>query len=163
MGTQQTLHDFTLDLLSVNRTVNEFDIYVGTSAGSFVASLAANGVTPEESKHKIMFENLTPLFPKEQFKLERHREFLATALRIVMADGLAGLTMQRLADEIRPETTTHEKPELDSGEPAPRHTELRDWLAKPSRRCNKPCVSRAICSRPFSPPLSFAIGLNASS
>ncbi len=30
-----------------------------------------NDVTPEESKHKIMFENLTPLFPKEQFKLER--------------------------------------------------------------------------------------------
>lgn len=30
-----------------------------------------NGVTPEENKHKIMFENLTPLFPKEQFKLER--------------------------------------------------------------------------------------------
>jgi transcription termination factor Rho len=30
-----------------------------------------NGVTPEESKHKIMFENLTPLFPKEAFKLER--------------------------------------------------------------------------------------------
>jgi transcription termination factor Rho len=28
-------------------------------------------LTPEESKHKIMFENLTPLFPKEQFKLER--------------------------------------------------------------------------------------------
>jgi transcription termination factor Rho len=30
-----------------------------------------NGVTPEESKNKIMFENLTPLFPKEQFRLER--------------------------------------------------------------------------------------------
>jgi transcription termination factor Rho len=30
-----------------------------------------NGLTPEESKHKIMFENLTPLFPKEQFRLER--------------------------------------------------------------------------------------------
>ncbi|MFZ2987488.1 transcription termination factor Rho [Ideonella sp.] len=30
-----------------------------------------NGLTPEESKHKIMFENLTPLFPKEAFKLER--------------------------------------------------------------------------------------------
>lgn len=30
-----------------------------------------NGQTPEESKNKIMFENLTPLFPKEQFKLER--------------------------------------------------------------------------------------------
>ncbi|HEX7298986.1 MAG TPA: patatin-like phospholipase family protein [Solirubrobacteraceae bacterium] len=37
-----------LDLLSVNRTVNEFDVYVGTSAGAFVASMAANGVTPEE-------------------------------------------------------------------------------------------------------------------
>jgi transcription termination factor Rho len=30
-----------------------------------------NGLSPEENKHKIMFENLTPLFPKEQFKLER--------------------------------------------------------------------------------------------
>uniref|UniRef100_UPI00374C8ADC transcription termination factor Rho n=1 Tax=Stenotrophomonas sp. TaxID=69392 RepID=UPI00374C8ADC len=30
-----------------------------------------NGLLPEESKHKIMFENLTPLFPKEQFRLER--------------------------------------------------------------------------------------------
>jgi transcription termination factor Rho len=30
-----------------------------------------NELSPEESKHKIMFENLTPLFPKEQFKLER--------------------------------------------------------------------------------------------
>jgi NTE family protein len=37
-----------LDLLTVNRTVNEFDVYVGTSAGSFVATLTANGVTPEE-------------------------------------------------------------------------------------------------------------------
>jgi transcription termination factor Rho len=30
-----------------------------------------NGITPEESKHKIMFENLTPLFPTQQFRLER--------------------------------------------------------------------------------------------
>jgi transcription termination factor Rho len=30
-----------------------------------------NGLTPEENKHKIMFENLTPLFPKSAFKLER--------------------------------------------------------------------------------------------
>ena len=37
-----------LDLLAVNTTVNDFDVYVGTSAGSFVASMTANGVTPEE-------------------------------------------------------------------------------------------------------------------
>src|SRR3954447_22963330 len=37
-----------IDLLSVNRTVNDFDIYVGTSAGSVVAALTANGVTPEQ-------------------------------------------------------------------------------------------------------------------
>ncbi|MDQ3434091.1 MAG: patatin-like phospholipase family protein, partial [Actinomycetota bacterium] len=37
-----------LDLLAVNRTVNQFDVYVGTSAGSFVSSMVANGVTPEE-------------------------------------------------------------------------------------------------------------------
>lgn len=37
-----------LDLLSVNRSVNEFDVYVGTSAGSLIAAMAANGVTPEQ-------------------------------------------------------------------------------------------------------------------
>jgi NTE family protein len=36
------------DLLAVNRTVNDFDIYVGTSAGAFVAGMVSNGVTPEE-------------------------------------------------------------------------------------------------------------------
>jgi transcription termination factor Rho len=30
-----------------------------------------NGDLPENNKHKIMFENLTPLFPKEQMRLER--------------------------------------------------------------------------------------------
>src|SRR5215207_1280755 len=37
-----------LDLLSVNRSVTDFDIFVGTSAGSFVAAMTANGVSPEE-------------------------------------------------------------------------------------------------------------------
>ena len=43
-----------LDLLSVNRTVNQFDVYVGTSAGSFVAAAVANGVTPEEMMRVIV-------------------------------------------------------------------------------------------------------------
>jgi predicted acylesterase/phospholipase RssA len=51
-----------LDLLSVNRTVNEFDVYVGTSAGSFVAASVANGVTPEEMMRVIVQQVPTP-FP----------------------------------------------------------------------------------------------------
>ena len=50
-----------LDLLTVNRTVNEFDIYVGTSAGSFVGSLLANGVTPEEMMRVMNAELASPL------------------------------------------------------------------------------------------------------
>jgi predicted acylesterase/phospholipase RssA len=51
-----------LDLLSVNRTVNEFDVYVGTSAGAFVASAVANGITPEEMMRVIVQQVPTP-FP----------------------------------------------------------------------------------------------------
>ncbi|MDR2851904.1 MAG: transcription termination factor Rho [Burkholderiaceae bacterium] len=32
---------------------------------------AVNGGVPEQNKHKVMFENLTPLFPKVQMRLER--------------------------------------------------------------------------------------------
>jgi predicted acylesterase/phospholipase RssA len=51
-----------LDLLSVNRTVNQYDVYVGTSAGSFVAAAVANGVTPEEMMRVIVQQVPTP-FP----------------------------------------------------------------------------------------------------
>jgi NTE family protein len=42
-----------LDLLAVNSTVNSFDVYVGTSAGSFVAGMLANGITPDEMMQVI--------------------------------------------------------------------------------------------------------------
>src|ERR1044072_5542669 len=42
-----------LALLAVNSTVNDFDVYVGTSAGSFVAGMLANGVTPDEMMQVI--------------------------------------------------------------------------------------------------------------
>src|SRR5258706_12536845 len=42
-----------LDLLAVNSTVNNFDVYVGTSAGSFAATMLANAVTPDEMMQGI--------------------------------------------------------------------------------------------------------------
>src|SRR5512133_973541 len=49
-----------LDLLSVNRSINDFDVYVGTSVGSFVAALVANGVTPEEMMRVVNQQVPTP-------------------------------------------------------------------------------------------------------
>jgi NTE family protein len=49
-----------LDLLAVNSTVNQFDIYVGTSAGSFIAALCANGVTPEEMMQVLTRQSPPP-------------------------------------------------------------------------------------------------------
>jgi NTE family protein len=37
-----------IDDLLVDRTVNDFDIYVGTSAGALVSSMLANGISPED-------------------------------------------------------------------------------------------------------------------
>jgi NTE family protein len=49
-----------LDLLAVNSTVNQFDIYVGTSAGAFIAALCANGVTPEEMMRVVTRQGRAP-------------------------------------------------------------------------------------------------------
>src|SRR5215211_1151919 len=50
-----------LDLLAVNRTINQFDVYVGTSAGAFIASMVANGITPEEMMRVVDHELASPL------------------------------------------------------------------------------------------------------
>jgi NTE family protein len=49
-----------LDLMATNSTVNQFDVYVGTSAGSFIAALCANGVTPEEMMRVVTHQGRAP-------------------------------------------------------------------------------------------------------
>jgi NTE family protein len=73
-----------LDLLSVNRTVNEFDIYVGTSAGSFVAAAVANGVTPEEMM-RVIVQQVPTSFPDARVSSllrPNYREFLIRGLLV---------------------------------------------------------------------------------
>ena len=73
-----------LDLLSVNRTVNEFDVYVGTSAGSFVAAAVANGVTPEEMM-RVIVQQVPTSFPDARVSAllrPNYREFVSKGVRL---------------------------------------------------------------------------------
>jgi NTE family protein len=85
-----------LDLLAVNRTVNQFDVYVGTSAGSFVAALAANGVTPEEMMRVVNQQVPTPFRDVDRGTLMRPNtlEFAQSAALLPLR--LLGLTRNLL-------------------------------------------------------------------
>src|SRR3712207_3873486 len=88
-----------LDLLSVNRTVNQFDIYVGTSAGSFVAALAANGVTPEEMMRVVSQQVPTPFRDIDLNTLLRPNYLEYAKQAAVVPFKLAGL-VRELAPQI---------------------------------------------------------------
>jgi NTE family protein len=73
-----------LDLLSSNRSVNQFDVYVGTSAGALIASLAANGVTPEQMMRTVndqLPRSLPPLGRDMLLRLNK-TEFALKALQL---------------------------------------------------------------------------------
>jgi NTE family protein len=73
-----------LDLLAVDRTVNQFDVYVGTSAGALIAALAANGVTPEQMMRVVNDQVPQPFSDVALDSLLRpnYREFLSKGLRL---------------------------------------------------------------------------------
>jgi NTE family protein len=89
-----------LDLLAVNSTVNNFDVYVGTSAGSFVASMLANGVTPDE-----MMQVINTRVPSELDDLELGRMlspnymgFLKSAVKLPLRSLEAARALLRIRD-----------------------------------------------------------------
>jgi NTE family protein len=72
-----------LDLLAVDTTVNQFDVYVGTSAGALIAALAANGVTPEQMMRVV--NDQLPQFGDVSLSMllrPNYREFLSKGLRL---------------------------------------------------------------------------------
>ena len=73
-----------LDLLAVDRTVNEFDVYVGTSAGALIAALAANGVTPEQMMRVVNDQKPQPFGDVSLSMLLRpnYREFVSKGVRL---------------------------------------------------------------------------------
>ena len=92
-----------LDLLSVNRTVNQFDVYVGTSAGSFVAALVANGVTPEEMMRVVNRQVPSPFRDVDLNQLLRPNlgEFATTAAKLPLrAVGLARTLLSSLGSQM---------------------------------------------------------------
>jgi len=86
-----------LDLLSVNRTVNQFDVYVGTSAGAFIASLAANGVTPEEMMRVVTRQGPLPFRDVDLADLLRPNVFEAARKSAVLPFKALALLRQLIA------------------------------------------------------------------
>ncbi len=87
-----------LDLLAVNSTVNNFDVYVGTSAGSFVASMLANGVTPDEMMQVINSREPSELEDLELGKMlsPNYMGFLKSALRLPLRSAEAVRALLRI-------------------------------------------------------------------
>lgn len=71
------------DLLAANRTVNQFDVYVGTSAGAFVASMLANGITPEEMM-RVLNKRLPSPFPDVRLGTLLKPNYLDFASRLAL-------------------------------------------------------------------------------
>ncbi len=75
-----------LDALFENASVREFDLYVGTSAGAFVAALVANGVAPSRIRDTLEHDRRTlPHLTGSHLLSIPWRSHLATVPRLVAA------------------------------------------------------------------------------
>src|ERR1700743_3349083 len=89
-----------LDLLAVNSTGNNFDVYVGHSAGSFVPAMLANGVTPDEMMQVINSREPSELedLPLGKMLSPNYMGFLKSALRLPFRSLEAARALLRIRD-----------------------------------------------------------------
>src|ERR1051325_5481265 len=73
-----------LDLLAVDRTLQQFDLHVRTSAGALIAAPGANGVTPEQMMRVVNDQVPQPFSDVSLDALLRpnYREFVSKGLRL---------------------------------------------------------------------------------
>src|SRR5512134_3460480 len=71
-----------IDDLLVDRSVNEFDIYVGTSAGALVASLLANGLSPKSMLQSLAGDSAIPPISRDDLFGFNARDLLRLGLRL---------------------------------------------------------------------------------
>ena len=76
-----------IDLLGVNHTVNDFDMYVGTSCGAFINSMIANGARPQDLMALLDGEELPGYEPLELNRLLRpnYRGIIDRGLKLLFA------------------------------------------------------------------------------
>jgi predicted acylesterase/phospholipase RssA len=72
-----------IDDLLVDRTVNDFYIYVGTSAGALVSTFLAQGISPHEIMDALAGEHATvpPIQPRDLFSINR-KDLLRWGIKI---------------------------------------------------------------------------------
>jgi predicted acylesterase/phospholipase RssA len=90
-----------IDDLLIDRTVNDFDIYVGTSAGALVAAMLASGITPDTMLQVMHGAHpyVRPLERQDLFNLSRH-DLLQTGVKLPRKVLAAGTNYLRMSHDM---------------------------------------------------------------
>lgn len=137
-----------LDDFLVNRKTTDFDLYVGLSAGAFLAAPLASGVTPPEMMRSLegSSEEFTQ-FTGSDFYQPNYQEFIEKPIRYLL--DLAAFLPGSLLDLVAKSPSLAER----VAEP------LRAWVREPSfaklREVVLPISEALLATRPFPFPLDY--------